>query len=245
MKRLLHVALLTLIVVSVARAQDNRSSTSQTNGNVAADFANTSAAPGAPTPAENWLWPSTGLRLASASSLAAPDAPPESPEAVPAAPNPKFVYGSRDDFRWQLALGVSLVRFRSSFYYATGVGSNTSITYFMNDWFGIEGNANTAFAPTINQNQHVKFFSYGGGPKISWRARKLEPWAHFIAGGMHILPQIAGHSQNGVALLVGGGVDYRFYPHLSARAEVNWVKTHVFGEWGNSAQANLGVVLHF
>jgi hypothetical protein len=26
---------------------------------------------------------------------------------------------------------------------------------------------------------------------------------------------------------------------------VDWIKTHVFGEWGNSAQANLDLVLHF
>jgi len=40
-------------------------------------------------------------------------------------------------------------------------------------------------------------------------------------------------------------VDYRFYPHLSLRAEVDWIKTRVFGEWGDSAQANLDIVLHF
>jgi hypothetical protein len=62
---------------------------------------------------------------------------------------------------------------------------------------------------------------------------------------MHILPQTAGRSQNGVALLTGGGVDYRFYPHLSLRAEVDWIKTHVLGEWGNSGQANIDIVLHF
>ena len=227
MKRLLLVTLLAIVPVGAVQGQDNAAIALQTDGNVAADFANTSAATvDAPSHAES-------------GTLA------ERSEAFPAAPNPKFVYGSRDDYRWQLALGISLLRFRSSFFYATGVGTNTSITYFTNDWFAVEGNANTSFAPTIYQNEHVKVFSYGAGPKIAWRARKLEPWAHFIAGGIHVLPQTAGHSQNGVALQIGGGVDYRFYPHLSARAEVDWVKTGVLGEWGNSAQAALDVVLHF
>lgn len=227
MKRLLLIALLAIVAVGAAQAQDLAAIALQADGNVAADFASTSAATANSSP------------LAESGGLA------ERSEAFPAAPNPKFAYGSRDDYRWQLALGISLLRFRSSFFYATGVGTNTSITYFTNDWFAVEGNANTSFAPTIYQNEHVKVFSYGAGPKIAWRARKLEPWAHLIAGGIHVLPQTAGHSQNGLALQVGGGVDYRFYPHLSARAEVDWVKTHVLGQWGNSAQAAIDVVLHF
>jgi len=235
MKKLLLVGLLAMVAVCGVQAQDNPAIASQPNANVAADFAGTSAAAKKP---DGLLWNST--------SLAEPRTPPEPAEPLPApTPNPKFAYGSRDDYRWQLALGISLLRFRSSFFYATGVGTNTSITYFTNDWFAVEGNANTSFAPTIYQNEHVKVFSYGAGPKIAWRARKLEPWAHLIAGGIHVLPQTAGHSQNGLALQIGGGVDYRFYPHLSARAEVDWVKTHVLGQWGNSAQAALDIVLHF
>jgi hypothetical protein len=233
---------MSVVVVTTAKAQDNR--TEQASGNVAADFASTSAPTDWPRTSEAWLWPSAGPRLAKLSSVAEPGAAAEPAEAMPASPEPKFVFGSRDDFRWQLALGVALVRFRSSQFYATGVGTNTSVSYFTNEWFAFEGNANTSFAPTL-YHSNVKYVSYGGGPKIAMRSRKWEPWAHFIAGGMHILPQTAGHSQNGVALQVGGGVDYRIYPHLSARAEADWVRIHVFGQWGNSAQANVDIVLHF
>jgi opacity protein-like surface antigen len=245
MNRLFFVALLAIAAVTTAHAQDTYPIASQTDVNVAADFASTSAATAAPRMVQGFLSVPRESRLTSASPLAelAPVSAPAEPS--PAAPDPTFVYGGRDDYRWQLALGVSLVRFRSSQFYATGVGTNTSVTYFTNEWFGVEGNLNTSFAPTIFLNDHVKFLSYGGGPKIAWRARKWEPWAHAIGGGMHILPQTAGHSQNGFAFQIGGGVDYRFYPHLSVRAEVDWIKTHVFGEWGNSAQANLDLVLHF
>jgi|SRR6202171_3670301 hypothetical protein len=167
------------------------------------------------------------------------------PEPLPAAPRPRYVYGSRNDFRWQLALGISVVRFRSPYYYATGVGTNTSVTYFTNEWLGVEGNINTGFAPTIFLNEHVKYVGYGGGPKVAWRRANWEPWAHTLVGGMHILPQLAAFSQNGFQLQVGGGADYRIYPHLSARIEVDWIKTHVFGVWGNSASANADIVLHF
>ena len=242
MKRLLLVALLAIITVCGAHAQDNPALPSQANLNVAADFVNTSAAAKVPT---MFLWAPSGSRPNS-TSFAKRGTLAEPAEASAAAvPDPKFAYGSRDDYRWQVGLGVSLVRFRSSLFYATGIGTNTSVTYFTNDWLAVEGAVNTAIAPTIYRNDHVKFFSYGAGPKIAWRARKLEPWAHVIGGGMHILPQTAGHSQNGFAFHIGGGVDYRFYPHLSLRGEVDWIKTHVLGEWGNSAQANIDIVLHF
>lgn len=215
MQRLLAIALLTLAAGGLARAQDPVGPLTQTKLSIAAN-------------------PET----ASGGAEAAPD-------ALPAAPRPRYVYGSRNDFRWQLALGISLVRFRSPFYYATGVGTNTSVTYFTNEWLGVEGNINTAFAPTIFQNEHVKYLGYGGGPKVAWRRAKWEPWAHALVGGMHILPRLATFSKNGFELQVGGGADYRIYPHLSARIEVDWIKTHVFGVWGNSGSANADIVLHF
>jgi opacity protein-like surface antigen len=242
MKTLLPVALLALAISSTARAQDD-SAISAASANMAADFANTSATTSFGF-SELLHSPSAQSRPKNTLSFAEPALLAEPAEPSPA-PNPKYVYGSRDDYRWQLALGISLVRFRSSLYYATGVGSNTSLTYFTNEWLGVEGNVNTAFAPTINQNQHIKYVSYGGGPKVAFRARKWEPWLHTIVGGVHILPQTAGFSQNGFGLQVGGGVDYRIYPHLSARLELDWVRTHLFSAWQNNAQANLDIVLHF
>lgn len=125
------------------------------------------------------------------------------------------------------------------------MGTNTSVTYFPTAWLGVEASANTAFAPTIYKDDHVKYFSYGAGPRIAARFRKWELWVHTIIGGVHILPQTAGNGQNGLALQVGGGMDYRIFPHLSARVEVDWVRTQLFGQWQNSAQANTDIVLHF
>jgi opacity protein-like surface antigen len=243
MKRLLRVALLELAGVTIASAQDYRTATLPTT-DVGAGFGNISAS-SSPKFSDANSWRSAELRLANASSLAESRSIAAPAEPVPATPDPKFVYGSRDDFRWQLALGVSLLRFRSSIYYATGVGTDTSVTYFTNEWLGVEGKINTAFAPTIYLNEHVKYFSYGAGPKIAWRARKWEPWAHTIVGGAHILPQTGANSKSGFGLQVGGGADYRIFPHLSARVGVDWIRTHLFGEWQNSAQANADIVLHF
>jgi len=224
MKTCSALVLLTLAVAGVTHAQDPSGLFSQAKLSVAPDAEIVTAA-AEPT------------AKASRAEAAA--------EPLPAAPRPKFIFGSRDDFRWQLALGVALVRFRSPFYYATAVGVNTSLTYFTNEWFAVEGSLTTAFAPTINVNEHVKYAGYGAGPKIAGRGKKWEPWAHAIVGGLHIVPKTGGNSKNGFELQIGGGVDYRIFPHLSARVEVDWLRTHVFGAWENSGQANADIVLHF
>jgi len=261
MKSFWRVALLAMATASVARAQQGSTVATPSDVNLVVGSTSLSSdsvpspsvfllTPAGPRPtgtftSMNAASPANAFSLATAPSTSDAGWPAETAEATPAAPEPKYVYGSRDDFRFQLALGVLLLRFRSPFYYATGVGTNTSITYFTNNWVGIEGSVNTAFAPTIRAGEHVKYASYGAGPKIAWRGRKLEPWAHAIFGGAHILPQVADQSQNGFCMNFGGGVDYRIFPHLSARLGADYVKTHFFGLWENNAQAYLDVVLHF
>lgn len=169
-----------------------------------------------------------------------------SPEASPApAPDPKFIYGGRDDFRWQLAIGADWVRFRSSVFNASAVGIKSSVTYFTNDWFGVEGTFTTSFAPQIFEKEHVKLLIYGGGPKIAWRQKKWEPWVHAIVGGAHEQPQVAGSSRNAFAVEAGGGADYRFNPRLSGRLEGDWVRTSFFSKSQNNFELMGGVVFHF
>src|SRR5258708_39390580 len=132
MKRLVQVTLVALMTVSTARAQDELTF-SQANPNVAADFANSSAATSLPKFADALF--SAEPRVASSSWIAEPPSLALAAEALAAAPDPKFVYGSRDDFRLPLALVVTVLRVRSSKYYASGVGTNTSLTYLQNEWF--------------------------------------------------------------------------------------------------------------
>src|SRR5262249_47293232 len=122
----------------------------------------------------------------------------------PAPPEPRFVFGGRDDFRWQLGIGAAWNRFRSSIFNASAVGVNSSVCYFTNAWFADEGNVGATFAPEIFQNEHVKLVLYGGGPKIAWRQRKWEPWLHALVGGIHEQPRTEGNSKNAFAYQIGG-----------------------------------------
>lgn len=191
----------------------------------------------------NLLAAPANLTFSNGSTLSVPSASPDpSPAAAPA---PKFLYGGRDDFRWQLAIGVDWLRFRSNVFNASAVGIKASVTYFTNDWFGIEGNVATAFATQILQAEHVKLFTFGGGPKIAWRERRWEPWAHAIIGGAHELPKIAAQGKTSFATELGGGADYRFNPRFSGRLEGDWVHTSFFSQTQNNFELMGGVVFHF
>jgi hypothetical protein len=167
------------------------------------------------------------------------------PEPAPATPEPKFIFGGRDDFRWQLGIGFAWTRFRSSLFNASAIGVNTSLSYFTNDWFALEGNINSTFAPTILVNEHVKLIVFGVGPKIAWRQRRWEPWLHALVGGIHEQPQTAGNSRLGFAAQLGGGADFRWFPRFSVRLEADLVRSNLFSQSQNNFQLAAGFVFHF
>jgi opacity protein-like surface antigen len=255
MKKLLVLAILLCGNSSFARAQESVSATVSTNA--AADFTVTS---GARTPlvkpmhldepvfvADALDSTASSARPAVTTALAVPETSLASVPEPAASPLhiPKLTRTALDDYRYELALGVSLERFRSSIYRATAVGTNTSLTYFWNDWLGIEGNISTFFAPTIYQAEHIKLVNYGAGPKITWRQTRYEPFVHLLLGGTHAIPKTAGNSKNGFAMQLGGGVDYRLFPRLSVRGELNYVPSRLFGAWQHNFETAVSGVLHF
>ena len=244
-KPILGMAML-LVTACAVHAQDNgiTASSGRDTGNSAAPFADTSAA-------QVTLF---GNNTADAYTFASPA--PGSPEAAPLpatpAPNPapaakpKFVFGDRDDYRWQLGVGVEFYRFLSNYLTASMVGVNTTVSYFTNSWFAVEGNVVTGFAPPVVQNDHVKYFGGGGGIRIGGRRNQFEPWAHAIVGGAHLQPQTAAPgSRNALAVQAGVGMDYRVNSRLSLRAELDWVYTTFFQQTQNNFQATTGIVFHF
>ena len=250
MKRLLLAAWL-LGSSGVARAQMSAPTLQIDRANAAQDFTATSAAkatlPSDLVAADTFSAPAVKLAnpfaapvVATALALPLDNAEPASPS-----PQPKFLYGGRGDYRWELGLGASLLRFQSSMFNANAVGINTSVVYFTNEWFGIEGNVSAVYAPTIFANEHVKIATYGGGPKITRRHRQWEPWLHGIFGGAHEQPQVTGSSRNSYVIKVGGGADYRWNPRISFRLGADYVRTGFFSQSQNNFQLTGGFVFHF
>src|SRR5215472_3449640 len=251
MKRLLVFAALLLVGASASSAQVSAPEPLSVDNNVAPDFSATSAAkvtlPILSTtnffsPPNLSAVPAVNAPPLSAALIAQPLADP----APSPAPTPKFVYGSRDDYRWQLGLSFTWFRFQSSVFNANAFGEKTTVTYFLNNWLGVEGSVTAAFGPRIYpQNDHSKFAIYGGGPKIVWRQKRWEPWIHGIFGGAHEIPQTAAGSKSSYSITAGGGADYRWNPRVSFRAEGNYVLTGFFSGHQNCFQLAGGIVFHF
>ena len=177
MRKPLMGALLMMAMACVVRAQDGN-----WTDNSAKDCGSgtTATALGSPVAQVNLAAAAATRNFALATpeaSSANASAPAADPGAAPAA-TPKYVFGERDDYRWQLALGVEFFRFQSNLINASMVGLNTTVTYFTNDWFALEGNLVTGFAPQIYDREHVKYFG-GGGGNSNWNTqgeiRALDP----------------------------------------------------------------------
>jgi hypothetical protein len=235
MKKALAGALFILGMACGANAQDG----APLRANAAADFSETSASQVALlAPAVN------DFSLATPAAEATPEARP-----VPATPaaNPKYVvFGDRDDYRWQLGVGVDFVHFNSVAFDSNMVGLNTTVTYFTNSWFGVEGSVITAFGgQTFNTPDHAKMFGGAGGIRIGGRRARWEPFAHALVGGAHLQPQTADGSRTSIMALAGGGVDFRMHARLSLRGEADWLYTAYFNQNQNNLQVVGGVVFHF
>jgi opacity protein-like surface antigen len=237
-KPILGVAIV-LAAACAAGAQENATAPISARGTEnAAAFENTSAA-------QVNLFDATSSEPFHLSTPAA--AAPEPTAAAPAAsaPEPKFVWGERDDYRWQLSLGGEFLRFRSKVFNASAGGFNTTISYYTNTWFAVEGNLVTAFAPPLNDNNHVKYFEGAGGVRIGGRRARFEPWMHALVGGAHMQPQTAAGSRSALAVTGGGGLDFRVNSRLSLRGEADYVYTQFYSESQDNFQASLAVVFHF
>lgn len=253
MKRLFVCACLVFWSVPVSRAEGQFPTPLVDAGRAGPDFSATSAAKVAlfDPLAIDPFWQPAPISVSVPSGplpIAALPAEPVSADPASPSPKPKFLYGGRNDYRWQLGLEFTWFRFQSSIFDANTIGVKTAVSYFLNDWFGVEGSVSASFSPsTISgfQNERAKFVVYGGGPKIAWRQKRWEPWAHAIFGGAHEQPQTADNSRNSYAIQAGGGADYRWNPRVSFRFEGNYVLTGFFQQKQNNVQLAAGIVFHF
>ncbi|HWZ99933.1 MAG TPA: hypothetical protein VN025_19405 [Candidatus Dormibacteraeota bacterium] len=162
-------------------------------------------------------------------------------------PEPRFYFGNNDDYRFQLGIGYEYVRFRSTPFNSNLNGLHTSLSYYLNDWFAVEGSIVSAFGTKVFSDERSKYLLYTGGGRIAWRdpKRKYEPWMHALVGGLHMIPQTAVGGKNGFALQVGAGVDLRYNARLSFRVNGDYVRSQLYSQSQNNFQFGGGAVIHF
>jgi hypothetical protein len=240
----------TLLVAGMAFGVNAQENSASNSGIAGANLTNTSTTNSSTNVGESQTAVATtgggnfALTSETGETNAAPSAFP-----MPAEPSakPKYVFfGDRDDYRWQLGVGFEYFRFQSSAFNANMVGLNTSLTYYTNSWFAVEGSSITGFGPTVfDSNNHAKIFGGTGGIRIGSRQGRWEPFGHANVGGSHLEPQTAYGGKNALMALVGGGIDFRVHSRLSFRGEADWIYTTFFSQTQNNFQIVGGMVLHF
>jgi hypothetical protein len=230
------------VVLLVAACGVSAQEESAGRTNAAAGFSNTSAAQVQLVSMDA----DSSAPLNASLGIPAPTTPSEATPAADPAPTPRYIFGDRDDYRWQLGVGFDYFRFQSNAFDANMIGLNTTLTYYTNDWFGVEGGVVTVFSPnSVIGNDHGKLFGGAGGFRVGGRRAKWEPWGHALVGGAHLQPQTALGSRNAIMAIIGGGMDYRVHARLSLRGEADYVYTGYFSQSQSSFQIIAGAVLHF
>jgi hypothetical protein len=128
-------------------------------------------------------------------------------------------------------------------------GWNTSLTGNLNNWFGIAAD----FSGAYKTQNGVSFnnYTYTFGPVISYRHNdKFTPFAHFLAGGNHASASISGvgsGSDNGFAMMFGGGLDLKASQHLALRAvQFDWLSLHSNGASdNNNMRISTGILFRY
>jgi len=127
-------------------------------------------------------------------------------------------------------------------------GFNIALNANFNDYFGITGDFGAAYWNQTGLG--FTNFTYTAGPVLSLRENKTyTPFVHLLIGGEHESAGVGTITAgaDGVALLAGGGVDFKLGPHLALRAaQADWFLAHVRGATSNkNARISTGLVFRF
>jgi hypothetical protein len=134
-------------------------------------------------------------------------------------------------------------------------GGSVSAAWHVRPWLGVAADFGGYSFGGQPQGVGGHLFTYTIGPRVSYRreGRSWAPFGQLLVGGARVSGTLNGQSasENGVALIVGGGADVRLTAQLAVRVlEVDYLMTRftrVNDTPGvqNDLRVSAGVVLHF
>jgi hypothetical protein len=107
-------------------------------------------------------------------------------------------------------------------------GMVSSLSANLNRWLGV----------TVEGAGSGHQLSFMSGPQVSWRARRMTPFARLLVGSSHIndrwLTQLA----------IGGGIDIGSH-RVAGRCAVDWMPIRDTGRWEHDIRVSVGAVVRF
>jgi hypothetical protein len=117
-------------------------------------------------------------------------------------------------------------------------GFNASIAANISKGFAIVGDAGYV------KRDDVKEFTFAGGPQFSIRGNSARVFVHAMVGGIRFDNGI--DNVNGLAILLGGGLDFKIFKAIYLRpAQLDLIGAKMFGEWGRHFRYSGGIVFAF
>lgn len=105
--------------------------------------------------------------------------------------------------------------------------------------FGLVGDFSYNRASILGEG--INAFTYVFGPQVSSRGKAATGFGHVLLGGTTL--KMAGVSQSGFTLAVGGGVDLNAGKHFAVRlAQVDYLPSHLGGAWSHNFRYEGGIV---
>ena len=106
-------------------------------------------------------------------------------------------------------------------------GWNASATFYFSKYLGVTGDFGGAYASIEGVLGHV--YTYTGGPVLSFRKGKINPFVHLLVGAVDLGASEDGvsASRTGLTAMFGGGVDFKVRKSISVRPiDVDWLYYH-------------------
>ena len=111
---------------------------------------------------------------------------------------------------------------------------------YFNRWFSLHADFDAHHQSAAGNQRHQHNFLFG--PQFSHRAGNFTLFAHALAGGSHTTGSIG--TATGFASAFGGGIDWDpYYPFAFRLGQVDFLSTHLFGDFQHQARFSFGVVI--
>jgi opacity protein-like surface antigen len=142
-------------------------------------------------------------------------------------------------------------------------GWNASVAVNINEWLGVEGDFSGHYGSPSYYGFSIPYtdissLTYMAGPKLTYRAGSVAPFAHFLIGGARAATSAYGISLSDTALAaaVGGGIDIQVSEHVAIRAiQADYLMTRFetgpailfsgFDDRQNNFRLSAGIVFRF
>lgn len=186
-----------------------------------------------------------------------PSRPPQSPQELnPPPPEADF---------FEASLGFNYIYLQDQRPETKNLyGVDSSLFINANSWLAVGGD----FMANFGSHSEPAFFGstvdidsqryvYVFGPRLTvWRNRRFKVFAEALAGGVHAEADAtvrfrfnsasASASDDGFAMAMGGGFDWRLTNHLSWRVvQADYLGTSLGSDWQNNFRASTGIVYSF